>query len=82
MSISNIDQINISYIIYRNNIIQDISIQIVENIINQSLFMYYSRLKIIKFIKKNYWNWKEKYEKKLMHPRSETFKMFCQDKYF
>jgi len=37
---------------------------------------------IEEWFKKYYWNWKEQFEKKLMNPNSETFKMFCEDKYF
>lgn len=43
--------------------------------------IYYSKI-IVNFCNKYYWILLEKREKKLMHPDSETFKMFCEDKYF
>lgn len=43
---------------------------------------YIEYYKIVNFVNKYYWSWRKKYEEKLMNPKSETFKMFCEDKYF
>jgi len=49
---------------------------------NKPIKHFYVKQKLKPWFNKYYWLWKEKYEEKLMHPESETFKMFCEDKYF
>jgi len=69
--LNSIEQVRISDIITKQRMITDITNKFIDEIIKKSIDEYTSRIIIHKFIKKYYWNWKEKFEKKRMHPNSK-----------
>lgn len=79
---TNLPLIPISELLLEIQINKQYAETIIDNILKDVLHKYNNKIKITNFIKKNYWNFKEKLEKKIMHPESETFQMFIEDKYF